>query len=148
MERMRAVVRDVWKGYAQNDVLTFASAISFQVLKALVPLLLFAFGLLGALGLDDVYQQHVVPDLRDSVSKDMFGVIDSTVRNVLDGHQTFWISIGAIICIWEMSGAARAVMDGLDRIYCCRRERSAKERYTVSILLATGTGILLLLAVA
>src|SRR3954447_2273988 len=114
--------RDLWRGvldgYKQNRLLTYGSAIAFQVLVALIPLLLFGFGLLGALGLERVYQDDVVPNLRENVSPAMFKVLDSTVRNVLGGHQIFWITIGAVIAIWEMSGAVRAVMEVMDDIYC------------------------------
>jgi membrane protein len=144
----RALIKRVWDGFADNDLLTFASTIAFQIIKALVPLLLFCFGLLGALGLDDVYQQDVVPDLRSNVSPAVFEVIDSTVHKVLTTQQTFWLTLGLVLTVWEMSGAVRAIMDVLDRIYCNDRERSKRERYTVSILVAMGGGALLLFAVA
>ncbi len=144
----RGVLKDVMDGYERNDILTYASAIAFQVLFALIPLTLFALGLLGFLGLEDYYTSHVVPQLRDSTSIALFGVIDATVLKVLTAKQGFWITIGAVVTVWEMSGAVRAIMGVFDRIYECERERSFRERYTVSILLAIGTGLLLLAAVA
>jgi membrane protein len=144
----RDLVKQVLKGFERNDLLTFGSAIAFQVVVAIVPLLLFGFGLLGALGLEDVYSDDVVPNLKDAVSPDVFKVLDSTIRQVLGGHQTWWITIGAVLVVWEMSGAVRAIMDVLDRIYESDRSRTPRQRYTASILLATGCGLLILLAVA
>ena len=41
-------VRGVLRGYEEHDLLTFASAIAFQVLFAIIPLALVGLGLLGA----------------------------------------------------------------------------------------------------
>ena len=144
----RGVVKDVLRGYRANDVLTYASAIAFQVLFALIPLTLFGLGLLGFFGLEGVYNREVVPQLQESTPFAAFEVIDSTVRKVLTSKQGFWITIGAVVTVWELSGAVRAIMGVFDRIYSVERERSFRERYTVSILLAIGTGLLLLAAVA
>ena len=43
----RAKLREYVDAYVENDLLTYASAISFQILSSLVPFLLFGFGVLG-----------------------------------------------------------------------------------------------------
>jgi membrane protein len=133
-------IRELLKGYREADVLTYGSAIAFQVMFALIPVALFALGLLGFLGLDDVYRDDVAPDLRSSLSADAFGVVDGVVRKVLGSGQLFWITAGALIAIWEMSGAMRAVMQVFDRIYGSERDRDFRERYVTSLLLAVGAG--------
>jgi membrane protein len=145
---LKRIVRDVLDHWQETDLLTYGSAIAFQVLFALIPVALFALGLMGFLGLQDLYHQHVVPDLKDSVSPSAFEVIDSTVRKVLGAKQFFWITAGALVAVWEMSGAVRAVMQIFDRIYKSEREREFRERYVTSLLLAVGAGVLLLAAVA
>src|SRR5687767_679658 len=53
--------RAVVDAFVANDLLTFASAISFQMLSSLVPLLLFAFGMLGFLQLEHVWRDQLAP---------------------------------------------------------------------------------------
>lgn len=144
----KGVISDVLRGYERSDLLTYGSAIAFQVLFALIPFSLFALGLLGFLGLQDVYSKEVAPSLKGTTSGDVFTVIDSTVKQILGAKQAFWITIGAVVTVWEMSGATRAIMAVFDDIYECERERGFRERYAVSILLAIATGVLLLAAVA
>jgi membrane protein len=145
---LKKLVRDVIDRWSDTDLLTYGSAIAFQVLFALIPLTLFALGLMGFLGLQDLYEQHVVPELNHSLSPAAFSVVNDTVSKVLGAKQFFWITIGAVVTVWEMSGAMRAVMQIFDRIYESERERSFRERYTTSILLAIGAGLLILAAVA
>jgi membrane protein len=144
----REAAREILRAYARNDLLTYASAIAFQIAFALIPFMLFALGVMGGLGLQDVWGEHVVPHLRESLSPPAFELIDDTARTVLSHQQTFWITAGAVITVWEISGGVRAVMGVFDRIYECERKRSAKERYLVSISLAAGCGLLILAAVA
>ena len=144
----REAVKEVLAAYARNDLLTVASAISFQVLFALIPFVLFGLALLGALQLEGLWTDHVAPDLRESASPAAFTVLDDTVRRIFGSRQVFWITAGAVITVWEISGAMRGVMGVLDRIYCVERERGFKERYWTSIWLSVAVGLLLLAAFA
>jgi membrane protein len=133
----RGTAKRLVESFAQHDVLTYASAIAFQAFFALIPLTLTALGLLAALHLESVWSQDVAPELKPQVSGAVFSVIDSTVRRVFDTRWGFWATVGTLLTIWEVSGAMRAVMTVLDRIYRVRRARSWRERYVVSIGLST-----------
>jgi membrane protein len=145
---LKEAVKEVLAAYERNDLLTYASAIAFQVMFALVPLALFALGLLGTLGLDDVWSRHLAPEVHKHVSPAAYTVIGSTVEKVLRSRQLFWVTLGAAITVWEISGAMRAVMGVFDRIYGSERKRGFKERYLTSLWLSVAVGGLLLAAVA
>src|SRR3954470_372168 len=113
----REAWRDILRGFERNDLLTYASAISFQVFFALIPLALLGLGLLGAFGLTDVWSSDVAPKFHDHVSPATFKVVNQTVREVLGHKRLFWATVGALIAIWEVSGAMRATMQVLNRIY-------------------------------
>src|SRR3954453_16251283 len=143
-----AAWNDILPGFKENDLLTYASAISFQVFFALIPLALLGLGILGAFGLTDVWTSDVAPKLRDTASPAAFKVIDETVRDVLQHKQLFWATAGALIAVWEVSGAMRATMQVLNRIYETQDRRSFWRRIGVSIWLSALVSALLLLAVA
>src|SRR5919202_4641217 len=132
----RQAWRDILRGFRENDLLTYASAISFQVFFALIPLALLGLGILGAFGLTDVWSSDVAPKLRDTASPAAYKVIDQTVRGVLEQKQLFWATAGALIAVWEVSGAMRATMQVLGRIYDIEETRSFWRRIAVSIWLS------------
>jgi len=146
--RLRTVAQGVIRGYADHDLLTFASAIAFQVLFALIPLALFGFGLLGGLGLQEQWTRQWGPEVRHSMSPAAFAVLDDTVMRVLGRQQVFWMTGGAVLAVWKVSTATRAIMDVFDRIYGSRRSRSFAERLWVSLVLGSVVGALLLCAAA
>jgi membrane protein len=142
----RAAVRAIADGFKQNDLLTYASAISFQVVFALVPLALLALALLGSFGFSEVWSRDVAPALRDNLSHPAFQVISDTVTKVLRQRQLFWATLGAVIAVWEVSGAMRATMQVLNRVYGVPETRSFRRKLAESIALSTVVTILLLLA--
>jgi membrane protein len=145
---LKEAAREIIRAYGRNDLLTFANAIAFKVLFALVPLTLFGLGLLAGLGLENAWSKNIAPDVKDSMSPAAFQVVDETVRKVVQSQRTFWMTIGAVIAVWSMSGGVRAVMDVFDRIYEVDHKRSTKDRYLISFALAIALGLLLLGAVA
>lgn len=126
-------MRDVIDGFERNDLLTYASAIAFQILTAIVPFLLFLLGLLGFLSLDEVWAKDLAPEIRPHVSRTVFSLIDDTANKVLDQRQGFWVTAGFLVALWQVSGAVRAVMGALDNVYGTRRHRPARERYPLSL---------------
>jgi len=140
MPRLRANLRRYVDAYVENDLLTYASAIGFQILSAIVPFLLFGFALLGFLHLEDVWSQDLAPKLNGSVSDVAFAFIDETVRKALISRQAFWITAGFLIALWQVSGAVRAVMGALNRVYGLQTRRSWGRRMAVSTALALAVG--------
>jgi membrane protein len=142
----RRTAKSLVRSFAEHDLLTYASAISFQSFFALIPLTLTALGLLGLFSLESVWSDQLARDLRPQVSGPVFEVINSTVQKVLQSKQIFWGTFGALLTIWEVSGAMRAVMTVLDRIYRVPSQRPWKQRYALSIGLSALTIVLLLAA--
>lgn len=146
MRGARSLVAALVAAFERNQLLLFASAISFQVFTAIVPLLLFVFGLLGFLDLREVWQGDVRPRLLGEVSPAVLEIADKTVEEAFDSHQLFWITGGALLAIWQVSGAVRAAMDALNRIYDVREGRSRTRRYVLSIALAAAVILISLVA--
>jgi membrane protein len=145
---LRTLVRTLGREYRENDLLTYASAISFQVFFALIPLLLFALGLIGFLSLDEAWAKDVAPEIKPRVSGPMFEVINDTVNQILGSKQLFWATIGAVIAVWEISGAVRAVMQVFNRIYDVTETRPFWRRMRISFALAAISGVCFIAAAA
>lgn len=142
------LVRGLIAAFERNNLLLFASAISFQIFTAVVPIMLFILGLLGALDLRDVWLDTVRPELISELSPAALAVVDDTVNQVFDSQQLFWITGGAALAVWQVSGAVRAVMDALNRVYGAREQRSRLQRYSLSTGLSAAVILIGLAAIA
>jgi membrane protein len=148
MNRARELAEQLRDGFDRNDLLTYASAISFKLFFALIPLALFGLGLLGGSGLRSVWTTDLAPHLRQAASPAAFQVVDDTVRKVLSHRQVFWLTAGALLAVWEVSGAVRAVMGVLNRVYDADDDRTFVQRMVVSTALAALVIVLLIVAAA
>ena len=144
--RARELRRALLDGFKQHDLLTYSSAISFQILTAVVPFMMFVLAVAGLLHLDGVWRDDVAPEIRRHVSDDVFGVLSSAVDKAFSGRQLLWATFGGGLALWQVSGAVRAVMGAFEGIYGARSERSFLRRYLISFALAIATGGCFILA--
>jgi membrane protein len=144
---LAAALRELIHSFNDRNLLTWASALSFQLVTAIVPFLLFGLALLGFLSLESVWAD-VAKQIEPHMSKPAFEVVESTAKKVLTTKQGFWMSFGFALAIWEMSGGIRAIMGGLAEIYEVDETRSWGERLRTSLLLAVAVSALVVLALA
>jgi membrane protein len=130
-----ALVHLVLDGFKRHDLLTYASAISFQILTAIIPFLLFVLAVAGVFHLDGVWREHLEPQIRAHVSGQVFAVIENGVDNVFASRRMLWATVGGALALWQVSGAVRAVMGALARIYGSAGERPFVRRYLISFVL-------------
>jgi membrane protein len=114
-------------------LLTYSSAIAFQVLYAVVPLALVALAGLSLVGEQSVYTGHIAPTLKDHLSKDAFGIANRTALKVMTSRAFFWATLGFLITLWGVGAALRSMMTPLNRIYGARETRSWTRRLLVSL---------------
>jgi membrane protein len=138
--RARELWRALLDGFTQHDLLTYSSAISFQILTAVVPFVMFVLALTGLFHLNGLWRDHVAPELRTHVSVAMFSLVSSAVSRAFSGRQLLWATGGGGLALWQVSGAVRAVMGAFERIYGVRSERRRLTRYLISFALAIATG--------
>jgi membrane protein len=144
--RARELVRALLDGFKQHDLLTYSSAISFQILTAIIPFALFVLAVAGLLDLDSVWRDHLEPEIQANVSAAVFDVISNSANKVFAGSQWLWATIGGGLALWQVSGAVRAVMGALGRIYGAPTERPFFRRYLVSFALSIEVGVCFILA--
>jgi membrane protein len=133
--------------FRERKLLTWASALSFQVVKAMVPFLLFAFGLIGFLSLQNVWTD-IAKSIQPHMSQPAFQVVQDTAKKVLSQRQIWWVTLGFGLAIWQVSGGIRTIMGGLSLIYDVEDDRSTFERTRRSLFLALAVSALLLGAIA
>jgi len=134
--------------FMEDKLLIWASAIAFRAAVAVIPLTLFALGLMGFLGLSEIWTTELAPRLQEASSVSAFMVINDTVGKVLGQGQLFWMTIGALVTVWQVSNTVRATMHALNVVYETDEERPFLEQLWVSIALGLAAMVALLAGVA
>ncbi|HET7758413.1 MAG TPA: YihY/virulence factor BrkB family protein [Gaiellaceae bacterium] len=127
--------------FDRHLLLDHASAIAFNVLKAIVPLTLLGLAVLGEIGKQDVWQQTLFPRIQQHLQPTTAHAINAAVERIFSTDSTGLIVLASLMVIWYVSGSVRAVMGSINDIYETEESRSWKERYPVSFGLALAIAV-------
>jgi membrane protein len=145
--RARGLAR-VWiDAFAEHNLLTYASAIAFQTLIGAAALGFLFLALLKPLGASRLWTDHMAPAVAERLAPLHEAAVGYSVTQILNDHHSGLIAIGTVIAVWEVSGAMRATMGAMNRVYGAREERSVVRRFAISLALAAGVSALVILAV-
>lgn len=134
---VRDAVHDVASCFSEHSLLTYASAIAYRALIALVPLTLLGLALLGVFGLEDVWTDTIAPALKAHLTQPVFHGIDFTVQQIFKTDTSSLIALAGVLVVWDMTWAVNVVTQALNRIHEVQERRSRIRR----ILLASGLGV-------
>jgi membrane protein len=130
----------LWVGlFKEHNLLTYASAVAFQALVALVALVLLVVAVLGEIGRTDVWTKQIGPAIRPKLLPEVYQGIDATFGKIFSASSVGLIVFAAAVAIWEISGAVRASMGALSRVYDTDDDRPSHVRHAISL----GIGVVL-----
>lgn len=135
-----AKVRPIREAYSEHGLATHAAAIAFRLLVALVPLVLLAVSLLGALGLEDVWGDEIAPELQKRLQLQVFAGIDYVVDDILDNPTRGLIAFAAALLLWQIARGVRAVTRALNTIHGVEDTRSWQRVAVVTLGLSFAVG--------
>jgi membrane protein len=141
--RLRHAARALAGPFADHDLLTYSSAIAFQALYAVVPLLLVVLAGLGLFGLESTYTHHIAPTLRRDLSTDAYRIANRTALRVIEKKQFFWCSLGLVATAWGAGSCLRSMMRPLNAVYGTSEDRSWGRRIAISV----GGGLVVMVCV-
>ena len=137
---IRAFV-DLWVAcFAKHNLLTWASAIAFQILIALIPLAVLVLAVLGAIREQKVWTEQISPGIQRRLPPPTWHAVNYAAERILTHASAGVLAFGAVLTIWEISGSVRAIGGALNRMYDTDDERSGLERFGVSWSLAIAFG--------
>jgi membrane protein len=134
------------KEFFDDDMLTYASAISFQALFSLFPFVLFLTALLGFLRLPRFF------DWLQAIALSMVPAqAAGVVRDVIEGLQeqkAGLLSFGVVFALWTASAGVRMVMKATNAAYGIGEGRPPWKRYPVSVIYTVGVAAMIIASAA
>lgn len=135
------------KEFSNDDMPTYAAALSYHGLFALFPFLIFLIALLGFLQIPQFFD-WVLEQAQTAMPEDAYRRLEEVVAQVQGNQQGGLLSFGIIAAIWGASSGVRALMKALNRAYDVEETRATWKLYAFSLLYTVGFAILLIGATA
>jgi membrane protein len=140
------LIKKSGEDFINDDMLTHASALAFQVLFSIFPFIIFLVALLSFLDLSYFFAW-----LREEVSIFLPQTSMDQLNQVLDELQRpreDLLSFGALIALWTASAAIRTIMHAMNIAFDVAEERPIWKRFPLSIFFTIGLAGLLILGTA
>jgi membrane protein len=137
------LLADAVKAFIDDDMLTYASALAYQILFSLFPFFIFLLALISTLHLPDFIfwmRQQAQMLLPEAAMASVTGVLEQ-LRQPRGGL----LSAGAIVALWTASAGVRATMNAFNVAYGVQETRPVWVRYPLSIFYKLAVAALLIL---
>jgi membrane protein len=135
--------RPIYRALRQHRLGTHAAAIAFRVLVGLVPLVILAVALLGALGLEGTWSDSIAPEIRDRVTQPVFEAIDFSVKQIFESTRGGLIAFASLLLLWQLFRGVRAATVALNEIHDVEETRSGGRQLLTAFALAVAVGVCL-----
>lgn len=141
-----AVAKRSFKDFMSDDMSTYAAALTYRILLAIFPFLIFMLTLLGALGLSDFFD-WLLEQAQSAFPSDLYSQFETIVQQVQGGANGGLLSIGLVTALWAASGGVRSVMHAINVAFDVKEERSILKKYPMSLVFTIGLAAILIVAV-
>lgn len=126
------VSRFFFEALSHGSIPDRAAAISFKFLLAFFPAIIVLISLIPYIPVDNL-QETVMNTAENLMPQDAFGLIESTLENLLSKKYTTLISIGFIFVLYFASNTIQAILDGLNASYNLSQIRKPFQERLISL---------------
>ena len=141
------VVKHAVKDFLDDDMATYAAALSYHLLLALFPFIIFLLNLLGAVGLAAFFDR-LINQARATLPPDAFQILEQVVGEIRNRPGQGLLSVSIVLALWAASAGMRSVTNALNRAYDVDETRPIWQRYPLSVLYTVGLAALVILSAA
>lgn len=141
------VGKRAFKDFQDDDMNTYAAALTYRFLLALFPFIIFLLTLLQALNLERFFT-WLLDQAQTALAADAYSQVEKIIDQIRGGASGGLLSFGLIAALWAASSGVRSTMHALNVAYDVKEERSLWKKYAMSLVLTIGLAALLIAAVA
>lgn len=134
-----------YRGNLKSSIDLRASAITFDIILAMLPAMLFFFTLIPYLPIPDL-QETIMNALEESMPLNAFETIRNTIEDVVSRQQGGLLSLGFFLSIYFSSNGMITVMKAFNQTAHAIEHRSYFWQRTISLMLVLIIAILIIIA--
>ncbi|WP_279222077.1 YihY/virulence factor BrkB family protein [Clostridium rectalis] len=139
---MKKQLINLIKRIMDDEVAALASQLSYSLLMAFFPFLIFLMTLIGFSSID---AEYILIELKRILPNQAYELVYNTVIEIFETKNSNLLSFGLILAIWTSSTGFRSVIKGLNKAYDEKEKRSYIRVVTISIISTLGLGFLIII---
>lgn len=145
--RPRALAANVWREMNHDDAWTMASALAYNFLLAIFPMLLFLVALFGIFAAQRAeLQNSLFYYFSQILPPAAFQLVSRTLNEVIRNSGGGKLTLGLVLALWSGAGGMTSLMSGLNSAYEVRDSRSVVKIRAIALGLTLAVSILVVAA--
>ncbi|WP_034869111.1 YihY/virulence factor BrkB family protein [Clostridium lundense] len=137
-------IKDLIQRILDDEIPALASQLSYSLLLAFFPFLIFLMTLVGFSSIDS---EFVLSEISRVLPNNAYELVHNTVLEILETKNTNLLSFGIIFTLWTASSGFRSVIKGINKAYDEKEKRSFFKVVLISIISTLGLGFLIILTI-
>lgn len=137
-------IKSLIKRIIDDEIFALASQLSYSLLLAFFPFLIF---LMTLIGFSSINSELVLSELSNILPTSAYELVRNTVVEILETRNTNLLSFGIILTLWTASSGFRSVIKGINKAYDEREKRSIFRVIGISIISTLGLGFLIIITI-
>jgi len=141
--------RSIRKYLKRDDMSSYAAALAYRALFAMVPFLALLVALPWFLGIGGFFVEWLTDQTSSVPQRPVAGVVGEWIKQGQDHTQGGWLAIGIVVIslsVWSVSSGIRTLTKALNAAYEVQENRPGWKRYGLSFFYALGLAIMVLVA--
>ena len=135
----------LFKASSANDLFPLASELTYSLLLATFPFLIFLMSLIGYLNIDSAY---FMTELQGAMPDSVHDLLRVFVIEVVDVRSAGVLSVSLLVTVFSASSGFAAVMRGINKAYGQKETRNIIHARIISILLVFMLALSIILCIA
>jgi membrane protein len=132
--------------FIEDDMATYAAALSYQVFFSLFPFILFLVALLGSLRIPGLFD-WLLNQARGVLPEQAAEVVEQSVGQIRGQASGGLISFGIVVALWSASAAVRMTTNALNNAYDVEEDRPVWKTYLLSVIYTVLLAAIVIVAV-
>lgn len=116
----------------KDNLLSLAGNLTYKLILALFPFLIFAISIIGFLNLDGNY---LLNEVHGVIPEEIYNIVAVFVDEVINRKSPGLLSFSLIVSIVSASSGFNAIIEGINRVYGHRDTRNFVKQRLVSLML-------------
>ena len=135
------------KGFFENDMVSYAAALSYYVFLALFPFSILLLALLGFLGIPGLFD-WLLNQAEIALPGQAMGLVEQVIEQIRSQSQGWLLLFGFAVGLWSAPSTILLLMVALNAAYEVEETRPIWKRLLLSIGYTLGLAVLIIIATA
>jgi membrane protein len=128
---LRRLAAETFRGFYEDDIMTYAAAVAYQALYALFPFIIVLLALFSFLDRPELFQ-WLLEHSRRFLPGEASAQVEQVVAEIRGRRQSGLLSVGLLTTLWIASGGVRSAMNALNKAYEVPEGRAIWKRFVLS----------------